>query len=855
MDTRRSFLKKSALLSGSAALSGVLPPAIQKALSINPSKGSSYLDAEHIVVLMQENRSFDHAFGCLKGVRGFNDPRAIRLPNKNRVWLQTNSKGHTYAPFRLDLKNTKSTWMSSLPHSWENMVDARNEGKYDKWLEAKKSGNKEYSDMPLTLGYYNREDLPFYYALADAFTVCDHNFCSSLTGTTANRHFLWTGTIREKQDPDSKANVHNSDVTYNRWASWKTFPERLEENDISWRIYQNELSLPMGFEGEEEAWLANFTDNNMEWFSQYHVMFSEGFHAYLDQLLESLPKEIKELKDRIQNLSPTSGKYKEWQQEIEEREQTLAEAKENKIKYHPSKFKGLPKFEQNLHKKAFTTNQEDPFYHTIESFTYNDNGIDREMKLPKGDVFHQFRSDVEKGNLPEVSWLCAPKNFSDHPSAPWYGAWYISEVMDILTKNPEVWKKTIFIVTYDENDGYFDHVPPFVPPHPSGKNTGKISHNIHTGIDFANEKDEVERHNGDRTKARFGPVGLGFRVPLLVVSPWSRGGYVNSQVCDHTSILQLMENVMSYKKGKKVREDNISEWRRMICGDLSSAFRPYNGEKISLPESTNREEFVQTIHRAQFRDLPDGFVELSDREIAQINEDPNSSNRMPRQEKGIKNSNVLPYELYVNGGLSPDNEFFELRLKSGDKVFGDKSSGAPFTVYAPGSYLNEESGNFESVKVWNYAVDAGDELNDQFALNHFENGIYHLEVYGPNGFFRSFNGSTKDPNLAIECSYKVKSNSKKETTGMLELTFISGGNTQPFEISIEDQSYGQSSRVFQLGGHKGEREIVQINVDDNYGWYDFELKVTGSKEFCYRYAGKVETGKAQKTDPLMGGMA
>ena len=133
---------------------------------------------------MQENRSFDHTYGTLQGVRGFNDPRAIQLPNKNKVWLQSTNNGDTYAPFRLDIKNTKSTWMHSLPHSWGNQVDARNNGKFDKWLDAKHSGHEEYKEMPLTLGYSTREDIPFYYELADAFTVCDQNFCSSLTGTT-----------------------------------------------------------------------------------------------------------------------------------------------------------------------------------------------------------------------------------------------------------------------------------------------------------------------------------------------------------------------------------------------------------------------------------------------------------------------------------------------------------------------------------------------------------------------------------------------------------------------------------------------------------------------------------------------
>src|SRR5690349_9434308 len=209
MESRRDFIKKATLLTGALGVAGILPPSIQRAMAINPKVGSTFLDAEHVVFLMQENRSFDHAFGTLKGVRGFNDPRAITLPNQYPVWLQSNKKGHTYAPFRLNIKDTKATWMSSLPHSWENQVDEHNNGRNDGWLEAKKSGNKEYEDMPLTMGYYNREDIPFYYSLADAFTVCDHNFCSILTGTSPNRCFFWTGKVREEQNATSTAHHSN----------------------------------------------------------------------------------------------------------------------------------------------------------------------------------------------------------------------------------------------------------------------------------------------------------------------------------------------------------------------------------------------------------------------------------------------------------------------------------------------------------------------------------------------------------------------------------------------------------------------------------------------------------------------
>jgi len=173
MDTRRDFIKKSMLLSGAAGFSSVLPASVQKAFSIDPAPGSTFLDAEHIVVLMQENRSFDHCFGTLQGVRGFNDPRAIALPDKKPVWLQTNEQGETYAPFRLNIKDSKVTWMGDLPHTRASQVDAYNLGKYDRWLPAKRSGNKNYAQMPLTMGHYNRTDLPFNYGMADAFTVCE----------------------------------------------------------------------------------------------------------------------------------------------------------------------------------------------------------------------------------------------------------------------------------------------------------------------------------------------------------------------------------------------------------------------------------------------------------------------------------------------------------------------------------------------------------------------------------------------------------------------------------------------------------------------------------------------------------
>ena len=105
MDNRREFIKKATLLSGGAGLLHSLPDSIQRAISIDPAVGSTFYDAEHVVILMQENRSFDHCYGTLQGVRGFSDPRAITQPDNNLVWLQKNAKGEAFIPFRLNIRD------------------------------------------------------------------------------------------------------------------------------------------------------------------------------------------------------------------------------------------------------------------------------------------------------------------------------------------------------------------------------------------------------------------------------------------------------------------------------------------------------------------------------------------------------------------------------------------------------------------------------------------------------------------------------------------------------------------------------------------------------------------------------
>ena len=819
------------MLAGGAGLMNVLPPAVQRALAINPEPGTTWQDAEHVVLLMQENRSFDHCFGMLKGVRGFNDPRAITLPDKNKVWLQTNAKGETYAPFRLNIKDTKATWMNSLPHSWSNQVDARNGGRYDKWLDAKQAGHP-YENIPMTMGYYTREDIPFYYALADAFTVCDQHFCSSLTGTTPNRLFFWTGKVRE--DANSKARVRNQDTDYDAEAAWKTFPERLEENGVSWKIYQNEISVGVGFEGEEDAWLANFTDNPIEWFTQYNVRLSKSYLAYLQKAESLLLPKLEGLRNK-EALAQGEEK-KKINSSIADLEKRLETVAAHKKIYTKEKYEQLSPLAKNLHDKAFTVNSGDAHYHELAELTYKSGDKEEKLALPKGDVLHQFRQDVQTGKLPTVSWIVAPENFSDHPTAPWYGAWYVSEVMDILTQNPEVWKKTIFILTYDENDGCFDHVPPFVPPHSKQPATGLVTGNIDTTVEHVSLEQDLTYYPKD--EARESPIGLGYRVPLVIASPWSRGGWVNSEVFDHTSSLQFLEKFISSKFNKKVEETNISAWRRTVCGDLTSVFRQYNGEQTGALQFPSKETFIESIHQAKFKSIPDNYKQLTAEEIAVANKSPKTSPYMPQQEKGVKPACALAYELYADGNLGADRKMYMIKLKSGNTVFGNRSLGAPFQVYAYD----------KDVLVKSYTLAAGTELEDKFPLNTA--GGYDIHVHGPNGFYRHFMGHEKDPRLKAQLKLEFEKGGSNKLTGNLMLWLYNVGSA-PFTVQVKDNAYRNGTQTTTIQGSS--QEIIILNPGVTAGWYDVTVTVDGSNNFIKRFAGHIETGKHSFTDPLMGG--
>lgn len=822
--SRRGFLASLAAGGAGMGLTPTLLAAVQRAFAVEPEPGSTWADAEHVVFLMQENRSFDHVYGSLQGVRGFNDPRALTLPSGRPVWCQATARDEVYTPFRLDLRGSRMTWMGCLPHNWTDQVDARNGGRHDRWLPTKMhNGGK-----PLTLGYHTREDLPFYYALADAFTVCDQHFCSTLTGTTPNRLHFWSGTIRERPETNAKPHVYNSDSDHSGRLRWTTYPERLTRAGIPWKVYQNELSIPTGLTGEASGWLANFGDNPLEYFAQYHVRHLPRHQAHLQRAIVELPAVIDEVAAKVA-ASPKDG---ELAKKLADLRQRLERAQKDVVTWNPENAARMSAQERTLHQQAFTTNEAFADFRQLAQadLPLPDGGMQRSA-VPQGDVLAQFRADVANNQLPPVSWLVAPRNFSDHPDSPWYGAWYVSEVLNILAADPARWRKTIFVLTYDENDGFFDHHATFAAPDPQDPRTGACSAGVDSSLDVT-------------TRDRASPIGLGYRVPLVIASPWTRGGWVDSQVCDHTSSLRFLEQFVRRRFGVEVREDNITSWRRTVAGDLTSVFRPWRGEPVTMPEFLDQRAWLGTILQAKKQPEPDAGRPLSAEELAQIAKDPARSPRLPRQEPGTRPATALPYDLTVDGGLDGARTAVQLHLRVLDRLFAERTVGAPFQVHA----LRGDAAVAHDVQIRDFAVAAGGMLSAMWPLSEFPGQRYHLRVHGPNGFFRELRGGADDPLLSVSADTEV--DGAGTATGHLRVVLrVAAGSP---ELTIRLTTHGYTMAPLTRALSAGAEAVLSLPLMASHGWYDVSVTVDGASGFVRRYAGRIETGLPSRTDPVMG---
>lgn len=688
---RRKFIQ----LMGLGAVAGALPGSISRALAIPANNRTGTIaDVEHIVILTQENRSFDQYFGTMKGVRGFSDPRAVKLSSGNSVFYQPNGTGYVL-PFRPDVPNMGMQFMEDVSHGWNGAHAAWNAGNYDQWVP-----NKGTTSMV----YMNRHDIPYHYALADAFTVCDAYYCSLMGPTDPNRYHLWSGWTGNDGNGGGPV-ISNAEAGYD----WTTYPERLQNAGISWKIYQD-VGTGLDENGywgwTDNPYIGNYGDNSLLYFHQY------------------------------QNAQP-----------------------------------GTP----------------------LADYAKTGTNISA-----KGSLVDIFREDVRSGNLPQVSWITAPEALSEHPNWPVnYGAWFISQFLDALTDNPEVWSKTVFIVNYDENGGFFDHMVSPTPPQSGaeGMSTVSTSNEIFTG-----DSSFVS-----------GPYGLGVRVPMLVISPWSKGGYVNSQVFDHTSIIRFIEARFAGNNPDLI-EQNITPWRRAVAGDLTSAFNFANpNDKVVLLPATG-------LYQPQDALRHDNYVPV-----------PPVDQRLPAQEHGVRRARALPYALHAHGHMNISNGSFNID-------FGNVGQAA--------AVFQVRSGNVADLPR-TYTVEPGKVLSD--AWNVIANGVstYDLSVYGPNGFMRTFKGDYGSAHLDIRISYDKRS-------GGLTLTIV---NQDLINRKVRVfNNYTGKSFVEHLLEPK-DRMSRAWPSNHNFGWYDITIKVIGDADFEYHLAGHVETGRDSMSDPAIGGLA
>ena len=689
--TRRQFFK----VAGTTAAVASFPTVLQEALAIPANNVTGTIeDVQHVVILMQENRSFDHYFGTMSGVRGFGDRFPIPLASGKPVWYQRPAPPATddLIPYHLDSSIGNAQRVTGTPHSWLDMHFAWNEGRTGLWPAFK---------QPQSMGYYQEAEIPFQFALANAFTICDHYHASMLSSTNPNRLFLFTGTNNPSGVGGGPA-IDNTNDDLGPSASgysWTTYAERLQAAGISWKVYQDMND--------------NFTDNSLEGFVNFRKAYENRVAEPGNELLT----------------------------------------------------------------RGLTT-------------TLSNNSLEG------------FKNDVINKSLPQVSYIVAPAAYSEHtgPSSPVQGAWYTQQVIEALISDPDTWAKTVLIVNFDENDGFFDHVPPPCAPtiRPDGSMAGAST------VDTTTERRTVNHQVYDKDWV-YGP---GVRVPCFVVSPFSRGGWVNSQTFDHTSVVQFLEQRF------KVKEPNISAYRRAVCGDLTSCFNfvtPNTNSFPSLPKFT----------KAQADQLRSEQEKLA--QVASTN------TMLPKQVIGIRPSRALPYELHVSTRQTTPG-FIDLSFHNSGR------QGAVFHVYdmkrlvdIPQRYIVESCKSLSAR--WSTVLSAGE---------------YDLFVLGPNNFHRRITGSTINALLSgqseVDVCYDIGLNKI--------LMNLVNQATSPLNFVVTDKAYQQGSRTITVPAGK----MIELPWDlkPSGSWYDLQVTVKEDLTFTRRFAGRMETGSDSITDPAMG---
>ncbi|MBB5914759.1 phospholipase C [Nocardia transvalensis] len=681
--SRRNVLRSAVTLGAGLSL---LPPSLHHAMAA-PMRPGGLRAIEHVILLMQENRSFDHYYGTLRGVRGFSDSTPLRLRGGSSVFEQPVPGLPPVLPFslrqataRAGRPETDIQYLDSLDHAWSGSAAAWAQGWWDGWIPAK---------TPATMTYYERRDLPLQYELADTFTLCDAYHCSLFGGTNPNRNYFFTGTTGYEPGTGRRAVENDAYDAAHPGYDWTTYPERLEAAGVSWQIYQE--------------W-DNFTDNPVEYF----VPFKRIGAKLLAQVEGNYPTTEK-FYESLAGKSP------------DDRRRLLAQLDAARA--------GLSARERRLFDRAMYRSEPDT-------------------------LLRRVAGDIRAGRLPKVTWLVPSAKYSEHPSVstPVGSANLIYELLDLVASDLDLWSKTAIFINFDENDGYFDHVPSPVPP-PS-----------ETG----------EWYDG---KA----IGLGPRVPMTVISPWTVGGFVSSEVFDHTSVLRFLEQWTG------VREPNISGWRRTVCGDMRSVFdfaAPGTPPKLTRPESV-----PQPI--ARWKPVPPG------------------KQAVPEQESGSRPARPLPYQPAVSGSLSGTT--LTVRLTN------EGASSAHFAIYP-----------FAGVQENPRHRDVRGEASEVFQIDD----AYDLVVQGPNRFWYEMRGSVDGAASGVEVA--------TVPTGVGLRGALANRGTRDVTLVVASRRFGGVQQRVALPA--GAFRTVDWTTEN--GWYDIEIAAVEDSGFRRRMTGRVEDGGA-----------
>jgi phospholipase C len=696
--SRRGFIAGAAGAAASASLLSNLPASVAEAAQ--GRKGS--LDRiEHVVILMQENRSFDHYFGTMRGVRGFGDRAALRLHTNQDVFHQpdaTRADGGFLLPWRVDTSKVDGQDMDGTPHDWNSTHLAWNGGLWNLWPPAKSE---------LTMAYFGATDIPFQRALAQAFTVCDNYFCSIQGPTTPNRLYLWTGTIDPEGHNGGPCAANPDD--YLPIFTWKTYPERLQASGISWQVYANDEVGDGDF--PNDAYVGDFGDNPL-WF----------FHAYHDALASKDPK-VHQLAERASvhdGWKPNSGQGKDTKH-----------------------------------------------------------------------VLSQFIADCQADTLPAVSWVVAPYAYTEHPVArPVDGAAYVQTMLNALWSNPNLAGSTVVLIDYDENDGFYDHVPP--PAAPPGT-PNEMLPAIQPGF-----------RGLPPASGPLVPIGLGPRVPMTVISPWSHGGWVNSQVFDHTSVLRFLEVWTG------VHEPNISAWRRALCGDLTSCF-DFAAPRFIMPMLPDTTALRHQADQTE-SGLPKPTPPLPGQQT------------VPVQDAGSAPARALPYQALA-----------DLELSGGQLVAHMSNHGTAtlqLSLYAHHA-LSDAAQRFD--------LNAGGSATASVAPEPIS-GAYDVWIHGPNGFVRHASGTALGPEAGIEAAVGLDDD---RDTPRLRLTLRNHtAHTQTVRVT----GLHNLAHTFMLTPH--DVHVVALDpLAKNHGWYDLVVSVEAHPLYTRRFAGHLENGRPSRTTP------